>query len=151
MRGRRPRRGIVRLVLAPGRPPEPRPLRAPVSQTPEVVSMRRSLMSVPSYLAKLFRGGSRRKQAPVRKPMRSRLALEALEDRQLLSILTVTSAADEGPGTLRQTIAVAESGDTIQFSPSLNGQTISLTSGELQLTRSLNIQGPGASNLGIAS
>src|SRR5262249_8355744 len=103
MRGRRPRRGIVRLVLAPGRPPEARPPRAPVSQAPEVVSMRRSLMSVTSYLAKLLRGG-RRKQTPVRRAMRSRLALEVLEDRQLLSTLTVTSVADDGEGTLRQTI-----------------------------------------------
>src|SRR5262249_19668573 len=117
----------------------------------EVVSMRRSLMSVPSFLAKLLRGGRRRKQAPVRKPMRSWLALEALEDRQLLSTLTVTSAADDGPGTLRQTIAVARNGDTIQFSPDLNGQTISLTSGELPITKSLNIQGPDASKLGITS
>jgi hypothetical protein len=78
------------------------------------------------------------------------VALEALESRQLPSTLTVTSAADDGPGTLRQTIAVAESGDTIQFSPDL-GRGIGLTSGELQITRSLNIQGPGVGNLGIGS
>jgi hypothetical protein len=46
-------------------------------------------MSVPSHLVKLFRGGGRRKQAPVRKSMRPRLALEALEDRQLLSASTL--------------------------------------------------------------
>src|SRR5262245_36086056 len=109
-------------------------------------------MSVPHYLAKLLRGGGRRQQATVRQPMRSRLALEALEDRQLLSTLTVTSAADHGPGTLRRAIVSAKSGDTIHFSPSLNGQTIGLTSGELKITKSLNIQGPGiASQLGIAS
>ena len=86
-------------------------------------------MSAIGSLLKWLRGGGRRKQAPMRKPMRSRLVLEVLEDRQLLSPLTVTSAADDGAGTLRQTIAVAESGDTIQFSPELSGQTISLTSG----------------------
>src|SRR5262245_21913361 len=50
--------------------------------------MRRSIMSIPNYLAKLLRSGSRRKPAPVRKPMRSRLSLEALEDRVLLSAVT---------------------------------------------------------------
>lgn len=62
-------------------------------------------MYVPTLIEKRLRGGGRRKQATVRKPMRSRLALV---DRQLLSTLTVTSAASDGPGTLRQTIAVAE-------------------------------------------
>src|SRR5262249_4171949 len=79
------------------------------------------------------------------------LTLQTLEDRQLLSILTVTSADDDGAGTLRQAIALANSGDTIQFSSSLNGQTISLTSGELQITKNLTIEGPGASDLDIAS
>jgi uncharacterized protein (TIGR03118 family) len=36
-------------------------------------------------MAKLLRGGGRRKAAPARKPARSRLALEALEERSLLS------------------------------------------------------------------
>src|SRR5262245_23430798 len=107
-------------------------------------------MSVSSYLAKLLRRSGRLEQASVRKPRRSRLALEALEDRQLPSILTVTSPADDGPGTLRQAIDRANDGDTIQFSPDL-GRAISLTSGELQITRSLTIQGPGASNLLITS
>src|SRR5262245_11185400 len=42
-------------------------------------------MSVLSFLGKLLRGGGRRGPAPARKPARPRLALEALEDRQLLS------------------------------------------------------------------
>src|SRR6185436_20903526 len=61
---------------------------------------------------------------------RSRLAscrprLEALEDRSLPSTLTVTSFADDGSsGTLRSAIAVANSGDTIQFANQLKGHTI---------------------------
>src|SRR5262245_54418896 len=43
-------------------------------------------MSVFSFMANCLRGGGRRKQAPsVRGPIRSRLAVEALEDRRLLS------------------------------------------------------------------
>src|SRR5262249_26368997 len=76
--------------------------RAPVSQAQEVVSIRRSLMSVPSYLAKLLRGGGR-KQAPVRKPMSSRLSLESLEDRTLLSASfapAVTLPVGQAPGSM---------------------------------------------------
>ncbi|HEY4416851.1 MAG TPA: choice-of-anchor Q domain-containing protein [Verrucomicrobiae bacterium] len=45
--------------------------------------------------------------------------------------LLVTRTADHGAGTLRDTLAAAQSGDTIHFSPDLAGQTISLTNGEL--------------------
>jgi hypothetical protein len=41
---------------------------------------------------------------------------ERLDDRQLLSTLTVTSAADCGAGSLRAAIASAHSGDTITLS-----------------------------------
>jgi hypothetical protein len=56
--------------------------------------------------------------------------------------LTVTSTADSGPGSLRDAIAVAGDGGTIQFAPALNGQTISLTSGELLIDKSITIRGP---------
>jgi hypothetical protein len=36
---------------------------------------------VPSFMAKWLRDGGRRKRTTVRKPPRSRLALEALDDR----------------------------------------------------------------------
>ncbi len=42
--------------------------------------------------------------------------------------LTVTSAADSGAGTLRDTIASASNGDEIVFDASLNGGTITLAS-----------------------
>jgi hypothetical protein len=66
------------------------------------------------------------------------------------STLTVTSTADSGAGTLRAEIAAANPGDTINFDPSLNGQTITLTSGDLVLNKSLTIDGPGASQLAIS-
>jgi hypothetical protein len=81
---------------------------------------------------------------------RFRPQLESLERRDVPSTLTVTSAADSGAGSLRAEIAAANPGDTINFSSSLNGQTITLTSGELVLNKSLTIQGPGASQLAIS-
>ena len=44
------------------------------------------------------------------------------------SILVVTNTNDSGPGSLRQTIADATSGDTIKFDLSLAGKTIMLAS-----------------------
>jgi hypothetical protein len=81
---------------------------------------------------------------------RFRPQLETLEDRWLPSTLTVTSAADSGPGSLRADITAANPGDTIKFAPSLNGNTIQLTSGELDITKNLTIQGPGAGLLTIS-
>ena len=57
---------------------------------------------------------------------------------------------DSGAGSLRADIAAAKANDTIVFAPSLNGQTITLTSGELDITKSLTIQGPGANQLAIS-
>src|SRR5262249_50526267 len=76
--------------------------------------------------------------------------LEVLEDRTVLSTLTVLNNLDSGPGSLRDTIHDAMSGDMIIFDPSLNGQTITLTSGELEINNELDIEGPGASLLAIS-
>ncbi len=85
-----------------------------------------------------------------RPSLRSRPRLEELECRALPSTFTVLNTADSGPGSLRDTIAAAQSGDTIVFDPSLNGQTITLTSGELAFNQSLNIRGPGADLLTVS-
>jgi predicted outer membrane repeat protein len=81
---------------------------------------------------------------------RFRPRLETLEDRWLPSTLTVTSAADSGPNSLRAELAAANPGDVIDFAPSLGGQTITLTSGELAITKGLTIQGPGAGQLTVS-
>src|SRR5262249_789991 len=83
---------------------------------------------------------------------RFRPHLEALEDRCVPSTLMVTNNLDSGPGSLRAEIADAHSGDTIVFDKTLNGQTITLDrlSGELQINKSLTIQGPGAGLLTIS-
>jgi hypothetical protein len=61
--------------------------------------------------------------------------------------LTVTNLNDSGPGSLRQAIASAASGDTITFA--VRG-TITLTSGQLTLDKDLTIAGPGAAVLAIS-
>jgi hypothetical protein len=79
--------------------------------------------------------------------------LEALEDRTVPSTLTVTNNSDTGvagDGSLRGKIAAAKSGDSINFDPSLAGQTITLTNGELAITRSLDIEGLGAHRLTVS-
>lgn len=63
--------------------------------------------------------------------------------------LIVTNTADSGAGSLRDTIAAAAAGDTIQFAAALNGQTITLTSAELLIDKNLTIDGPGANQLTV--
>ncbi|MGI0486842.1 Calx-beta domain-containing protein [Pantanalinema rosaneae CENA516] len=67
-------------------------------------------------------------------------------------IITVTNTNDSGAGSLRDAIANAQSGDTIQFDPSLANQTIRLTSGQIEigLGKNLIIDGAGADNLTIS-
>ncbi len=64
-----------------------------------------------------------------------------LESRALLSTyLTVTSAANQGAGTLRHALASSQSGDTIVFAPQMQAKTIRLTS-ELEVNTNVNIFG----------
>src|SRR5215469_9845224 len=81
---------------------------------------------------------------------RFRPKLESLEERTVLSTLTVLNALDKGAGSLRDTITSAKSGDTIAFAPALDGQTITLTSDQLTINKSLDIEGPGAGLLAIS-
>jgi hypothetical protein len=91
------------------------------------------------------------RRAPARKPTpRCRLRIEVLETRDLPSALVVTNALDSGPGSLRAEIAAAKSHDTIDFAPGLDGQTITLTSGELAIGQNLTIDGPGAGLLTVS-
>src|SRR3954451_13195667 len=63
---------------------------------------------------------------------------------------TVTNTADSGAGSLRGAIASASNGDTISFAPGVTG-TITLTSGELVIDKSLTIDGPGLKVLTISA
>src|SRR5207253_5169917 len=55
-----------------------------------------------------------------------------------------------GDGSLRAAIAGAQSGDQIVFDTSLKGQTITLTSGQLAIALSIDIEGPGAGQLAVS-
>ncbi|HEY1791203.1 MAG TPA: hypothetical protein VGJ73_23855, partial [Verrucomicrobiae bacterium] len=61
--------------------------------------------------------------------------------------IIVTSTADSGAGTLRNALASAANGDTIDATGVAG--TILLTSGELLVSSSVKIVGPGAANLGV--
>jgi len=60
--------------------------------------------------------------------------------------ITVTNTNDSGPGSLRQALANANNGDTINFA--VTG-SITLTSGGLTIDKNLTISGPGANQLSI--
>jgi hypothetical protein len=60
--------------------------------------------------------------------------------------LVVTTNADSGPGSLRQAIAGARSGDTVTFAPALSGQTISVTNGLISITKSVTIDASALAN-----
>ena len=64
----------------------------------------------------------------------------------------VGNSNDSGAGSLRDAIANATAGDTIEFDMSAGHVTspITLTSGELDITQNLKIVGPGSSELTIS-
>ena len=57
--------------------------------------------------------------------------------------ITVTNTLDSGPGSLRQAVLAASPGDTVAFeSPTFSVPlTITLTSGHIEITKSLIIDG----------
>ena len=63
--------------------------------------------------------------------------------------ITVINTNDSGPGSLRQALVNVNDGDTINFDSSLNGQRITLTSGQLNVNKDVTISGPGAKNLAV--
>jgi hypothetical protein len=63
--------------------------------------------------------------------------------------VTVTNTNDSGPGSLRQALADVHDGDFINFARALNGQTITLTGGELLVDKSITISSPGPTNLTV--
>ena len=62
--------------------------------------------------------------------------------------ITVTNTSDNDPGSLRQALATASDGDTINFQAGLSG-IITLTTGQLVVGNSVTISGPGANNLTV--
>lgn len=80
-----------------------------------------------------------------------KLSTQASYQGLLGKVITVTSSADSGAGSLRAAIGMAQSVDTIRFATSLNNQTIKLTSGQIEIpaNKNLTIDGAGA-NLTIS-
>src|SRR5262245_14717327 len=94
-------------------------------------------MTTRSCIRKLF---ARPGQRTVRKvPPRTRLTLEALEDRSVPSPFTVTNTLDDGSvGSLRWAVGQANTtagANTITFDPTVfaSPQTITLTGTQLEL------------------
>src|SRR5262249_39694923 len=82
-------------------------------------------------------GGSR-----VSRPRSTRLGVEPLEDRYLLSAFLVTTNANAGAGSLAAAGAQAGPGDVITFSGALAGQPITLST-SLTLAKGITILGQG--------
>src|SRR5438552_2243418 len=74
------------------------------------------------------------------------LLLCAMAMQTRAAIITVTNTNDSGPGSLRQALAIANDGDTINFA--VTG-TIGLISGGLLIAKNVTISGPGSSQLSI--
>ena len=64
--------------------------------------------------------------------------------------LTVINNNDNGTGSLRQALADAHEGDTIDFGPALKGETITLTTAELVINKSITISGLGPNLLAVS-
>lgn len=90
---------------------------------------------------------------PTKRVSSARLSVEHLEDRTVPSTFMVQNLADGGVGSLRAAVADANANpgtDLIRFAHSARDGTIALTSGELSLTDSVRIDGPGASRLAVS-
>ncbi|HTK53199.1 MAG TPA: choice-of-anchor Q domain-containing protein [Gemmatimonadaceae bacterium] len=64
--------------------------------------------------------------------------------------LVVTNTDDDGPGSLRQTIADAADGSVIHFDAAIAGQTIVFTTGQIRIDKSLTIEGPVPAGMTIS-
>ncbi len=64
--------------------------------------------------------------------------------------LTVTSTSDSGPGTLRNAIATASSGDTINFNLPAQSTITVVSTLSICNSQTLTISGPGASQLAVS-
>ncbi len=108
-------------------------------------------------LRKKSRRQNRSRAALSRSPHSRTLRCELLEDRRMLSVVTVDTQLDtvdfnDGVTSLREAIFATNligGADTIEFDAALAGETILLTQGELAITDSLTINGLGANQLTI--
>lgn len=76
--------------------------------------------------------------------------VEASRLAACLTNVTVTNTNDSGPGSLRQALAEVCSGGTIDFAAGLHDQTITLTTAQLSITKTVTITNPNAANLQVS-
>jgi hypothetical protein len=114
-------------------------------------------MTAEKWINKVFKRGAATARAPRRRSPRAsaRPGLEALEDRLVPATLLVTSAADNGPGTLRNAIATANRTAglvTIDFAIGASGsaRTINLTSPLPAITGTVFIDGTSQGGSGYS-
>lgn len=91
-------------------------------------------------------------QEPDPEPEPSQLSPEPEEMQPAgsMSSVTVTNNADSGPGSLRQAIVDIAAGGTITFDGIMYDQTITLTSGSLNIDKSMTIDAGGVPNVTIS-
>ncbi|HZZ78785.1 MAG TPA: choice-of-anchor Q domain-containing protein, partial [Gemmataceae bacterium] len=109
-------------------------------------------------LLHLSRGGAKPQRQGGRRRVKAErpahLYLEMLEDRMAPAAFLVTDTSDSAVdlGSIRYAVShLASTGsNTIDFSPSLAGQTITLANGPLALARSVTVSGLGANQLTLS-
>lgn len=114
--------------------------------------MNLGLKTLARYLANTWRVRTGQKPRGRKRPA-LRIAVEALECRQMLTNFIVTTALDDSTAdsvlSLREAITAANitaGADTITFDSSLTGQRLLLTQGQLVISDPLTITGLGATN-----
>ena len=78
------------------------------------------------------------------------LLLYAVANPSHGTTITVINTNGSGSGSLRQALIDPNDGDTIDFDPALKGQTVTLTTAELVINKSITISGPGANLLAVS-
>ncbi len=78
------------------------------------------------------------------------IQIEVYAQGTCLNNITVTNNGDSGPGTIRQALADVCNDGTVGFAPGLADQTITLTSAELSITKTVAITNPNAPNLKVS-
>jgi predicted outer membrane repeat protein len=105
-----------------------------------------------SFLIAVYSGIGKRQSDTIRLMRRTTtvaiavLLLAATMMSAHAATITVTNTNDSGPGSLRQALAMANDGDRITFAVS---GSITLTSGQLGISKNVTISGPGADQLSI--
>ena len=85
--------------------------------------------------------------------MSAQSSVERLEERIVLSTFMVGNLDDSGPESLRQAILDANDrpgADLIRFAPAARDGAITLTSGQLDITDDLILDGPGINRLTLS-